>query len=490
MRRHRLPATTLLSCLAGVSVAVGGLVAGGGRSRPVPPAAWPVTNPLALEAAGSDDREVLVNQPASSTGTCGVDRWSVKTGTDPDAGLVDTSAATLTTIAYLDGLAVPYTPSNGRAQPTETTMFQLQATLVQYALEADSDYHLVLRDDSGNTMITEIPDPACVDASSPFAAMVKRARAQFDAQYTPAGGFRQANVPVTITGVGFFDTAHGQTGVAPNAVELHPVLDIRFGATSCVASAAQGYWLTASDGGIFPFGRACGYGSTGGIHLNQPIVGMASTPTERGYWLVAADGGIFPFGDARGYGSTGGAHLNSPIVAMARTATGRGYWLVASDGGIFPFGDAGGFGSTGGMHLNAPIVGMASTATGRGYWLVANDGGIFPFGDAGGYGSTGGTHLNSPIVAMARTASGKGYWLVAADGGIFPFGDARSHSYGSTGGTHLNRPIVGMASTASGNGYWLVASDGGIFPFGDAGGYGSTGGVRLNQAIVAIASSG
>src|SRR5690349_18268854 len=129
MRRHRLPAPTLLSCLAGVSVALGGLVTGGGRSHPAPPpASWPVTNPLALDAAGADDREVLVSQPASSTGTCGVERWSVKTGTDPDAGLVDTSAATLTTIGYLDGLPVPYTPSNGRAQPTETTMFQLSAT--------------------------------------------------------------------------------------------------------------------------------------------------------------------------------------------------------------------------------------------------------------------------------------------------------------------------------------------------------------------------
>ncbi len=122
----------------------------------------------------------------------------------------------------------------------------------------------------------------------------------------------------------------------------------------------QGYWLVAADGGIFPFGGAGGYGSTGGIHLNKPIVGMAATPDGKGYWLVAADGGIFPFGDAVGYGSTGGIHLNKPIVGMAATPDGKGYWLVAADGGIFPFGDAGGYGSTGGIHLNKPIVGMAA----------------------------------------------------------------------------------------------------------------------------------
>src|SRR5690348_14379860 len=61
------------------------------------------------------------------------------------------------------------------------------------------------------------------------------------------------------------------------------------------------------------------------------------------------------------YGSTGGVHLNQPIVAMAATRSSHGYWLVASDGGIFSFGDASFFGSTGGLHLNQPIVGMAAT---------------------------------------------------------------------------------------------------------------------------------
>ncbi len=124
--------------------------------------------------------------------------------------------------------------------------------------------------------------------------------------------------------------------------------------------APGGYWLAAADGGIFSYGDAGFFGSTGNLHLNQPIVGLAATPDGSGYWLVAADGGIFSYGDAGFYGSTGNLHLNQPIVGMAATPDGSGYWLVAADGGIFSYGDAGFYGSTGNLHLNQPIVGLAS----------------------------------------------------------------------------------------------------------------------------------
>ena len=81
--------------------------------------------------------------------------------------------------------------------------------------------------------------------------------------------------------------------------------------------------------------------------LNKPIVGIAATPDGKGYWLVASDGGVFSFGDAAFYGSTGGLTLNKPIVGIAATPDGKGYWLVASDGGVFSFGDAAFYGSTG-----------------------------------------------------------------------------------------------------------------------------------------------
>ena len=227
----------------------------------------------------------------------------------------------------------------------------------------------------------------------------------------------------------------------------------------------NGYYVAHSNGAVTALGDASSQGEPSGP-LNKPIVGMAATPDGGGYWLVASDGGIFTYGDAQFYGSSGAIRLNKPIVGMAATPDGGGYWLVASDGGIFSYGDAQFYGSTGAIRLNRPIVGMAATPDGGGYWLVASDGGIFSFGDAQFYGSTGAIHLNKPIVGMATTPDGGGYWLVASDGGIFSFGNVQF--YGSTGAIRLNQPIVGMAATPDGGGYWLVASDGGIFTFGDA----------------------
>ena len=247
-----------------------------------------------------------------------------------------------------------------------------------------------------------------------------------------------------------------------------------------------GYWLVASDGGIFNYGNAGFYGSAGNIHLNQPIVGMSLAPGNLGYWLVASDGGIFAYGSAPFYGSMGKKHLNKPIVGMASTPDGKGYWLVASDGGIFAFGDAGFYGSAGNIPLNKPIVGMASTPDGGGYWLVASDGGVFNYGDAGFYGSAGGVHLNKPIVGIAANPLGGGYWMAASDGGIFNYGSAQF--YGSAGSISLNKPVVGISATFDGKGYWMVASDGGIFNYGDAVFVGSAGAIPLNKPIVGMGS--
>jgi hypothetical protein len=91
---------------------------------------------------------------------------------------------------------------------------------------------------------------------------------------------------------------------------------------------------------------------------------MIPTADGQGYWLVASDGGVFSFGDANFYGSMGGKHLNQPVVGIIPTAGGAGYSLVARDGGIFSFGDASFFGSMGGQPLNAPIVGGSEEGVG------------------------------------------------------------------------------------------------------------------------------
>jgi outer membrane protein assembly factor BamB len=277
--------------------------------------------------------------------------------------------------------------------------------------------------------------------------------------------------------------------IAPSSNQLHAFAGpAGLPGPPAPAPATPGYWLGASDGGIFSFGDAAFWGSAGALPLVRPIVGLAATPDRRGYWLVASDGGVFSYGDAGFFGSTGGLHLNRPIVGLAPTPDGQGYWLTAADGGVFAFGDATFAGSTGGLSLNAAVVGIDAGPDAHGYRLVAADGGIFAFGSAPFSGSAGSLHLVRPIVgsASAPATGGAGYWLVASDGGIFAFGAAGFH--GSAGGLVLQAPIVGMAPTRDGQGYWLAGADAGVFTFGDATFSGSVAGVPLNAPVVGIAA--
>lgn len=120
--------------------------------------------------------------------------------------------------------------------------------------------------------------------------------------------------------------------------------------------------MDGADGGLYGFGDA-GYltlfGDLSLDPLNKPVVRMALMPSQAGYWMVASDGGVFAFGDAQFYGSTGGIRLNQPIVGMASTPDGGGYWLVAADGGVFDFGDAQFGGSLAGQGVSN-IVGVSS----------------------------------------------------------------------------------------------------------------------------------
>ena len=187
--------------------------------------------------------------------------------------------------------------------------------------------------------------------------------------------------------------------------------------------------------------------------LNKPIVGMAD-PDGKGYWLVASDGGIFTYGDAPFYGSTGAIHLNKPVVGMAATPDGKGYWLVASDGGIFTFGDAPFYGSTGGITSTSRSSAWPPPPTARatGWWPPTA--GSSPSATPPSTARPAAITLNQPIVGMAATPDGKGYWLVASDGGIFTFGDATF--YGSTGGiTSTSRSSAWPPPpTARATGWW------------------------------------
>jgi peptidoglycan hydrolase-like amidase len=231
-----------------------------------------------------------------------------------------------------------------------------------------------------------------------------------------------------------------------------------------------GYWVNATDGGVFSFGNAQFHGSTGGMRLNQPVVGMAATRDAGGYWEVASDGGVFSFGDAHFMGSTGSIVLNKPMVGMAVTPDGGGYWLVASDGGIFAYGDAQFHGSTGSIVLNKPIIGMVPTHDGGGYWLIASDGGVFAFGDAGFFGSLGGAPPATALVGVAPTPDGGGYWVLGANGTVYPFGDAPQLGVSavSPGLGTMRSPMTGLIPDFSGQGFDAVNGSGQVFAFGDA----------------------
>jgi hypothetical protein len=178
-------------------------------------------------------------------GGCGVERWSVKTGTDADVAMVQMQPVN-STIATLTGFTAPLSlPPNNRISPQERQTFVLRdINLVSYKLESDSDYHLVLSDGS-RTMITEIPSPSCVGASSRFSSSIQSARATFDSRFHATTTKQFANVTATVTGVGFFDFLHGQDGVAPNGFELHPVLSICFG-SGCSGGTTNDFSVATS----------------------------------------------------------------------------------------------------------------------------------------------------------------------------------------------------------------------------------------------------
>jgi hypothetical protein len=266
------------------------------------------------------------------------------------------------------------------------------------------------------------------------------------------------------------------------------------GAPAAPAAAPRGYYLVGSDGGIFTFGGAQFYGSTGSLKLQRPVVGITATVNQGGYWLVASDGGIFSFGDAGFYGSipglglapagtVGGKHLDAPIVGMVPSSNGGGYFMVASDGGVFAFGDAAFEGSCPGLGgCGGAAVAVAPDASGQGYWLITATGNIYTFGDATYFGAPG--PQSSPVTSMVRTTDGLGYWVLSANGSLYAYGDAvdRGSPLGSVAAPNSASAIF---TTSGGGGYWVASTNGEVFTYGDAPYDGGMSGTHLNGSIIA-----
>jgi len=103
-------------------------------------------------------------------------------------------------------------PPPGRL-PLERRIYSVIAAVTLDRSEADLDHHLVLRR-AARAMIAETPSSLCTVGATAY-----RRKQMSDARKVARVCSR-----ARVVGVAFFDYNHGQTGVAPNAIELHPVL--------------------------------------------------------------------------------------------------------------------------------------------------------------------------------------------------------------------------------------------------------------------------
>lgn len=197
--------------------------------------------------------------------------------------VVDTTIGEMRNIPRPPNMPKPATrySNEKRTGPVEMTIWRLAATIFAVKSESDGDLHLALRDgsDENTTMIAESPraEDAYIDraGNNPFHAAIADARAEIEKKLqahagamelvgTPGGeflakpafatgtaedagrlgttltldmalqngiAFRTIIEPVRVelTGVGFFDSVHGQTGVSKkNGIELHPVLAVKW----------------------------------------------------------------------------------------------------------------------------------------------------------------------------------------------------------------------------------------------------------------------
>ncbi len=277
--------------------------------------------------------------------------------------------------------------------------------------------------------------------------------------YAPSAGSAQS-IPVNAAPHGYwlvgsdggifsFGAAafHGSMGATPlqrPVVGITPTLD------------RNGYWLVATDGGVFSFGDSSFYGSIPGLglhpagsgqphSLNAPVVGIVPSITQHGYFMVASDGGVFAFGDAHFAGSCPGVGgCAGSAVAVLPDRSGNGYWLVTNEGAVYAFGDAQYYGAAG--PFGALCVDAIATPDGRGYWILYANGTVLPFGDASSLGSpVGYVNTYNPATAILTTADGHGYWVTTTRGDVFSYGNAPF--LGGMAATNLNGKII------AGNGF-------------------------------------
>jgi hypothetical protein len=237
--------------------------------------------PLMVTAPGSERWPVKTGQDPDRS----LVGKNIIGGRNLGAGIVPTTVEELISIPRPPGLedikADPPAFQSKRSQPVETTIWRVDVSITVLKLEKDGDYHLVIQGASGSTMVAEVPMPnTTFVGDSPWLQNIKDARQAVDDKLvhklsprdfilppgsamlvprnsmsgdlpvpamaafnmpesfrTPVDGQEAQmpafmtsvpSTPARVTGVGFFDRMHGQTGVASNVIELHPILKIEW----------------------------------------------------------------------------------------------------------------------------------------------------------------------------------------------------------------------------------------------------------------------
>lgn len=219
-----------LACLASALLAISGC--SGGIDPNVPSADRQPVGSSGKKSGKSASRKPSPAEPSGEPRgeeRCGTERWAVKTLADPSAKDIDFKKIYRSSVNQLRALPVPggKTGRNDpRERPDEFRVFQVNAELVSAKSEEDSDIHLVIADPSNksNTMIVELPSDGCTGTIQK--KQMQSARKSFLRACGSVGSSRFTDLSgkATIRGVAFFDVIHGQRGVAPNGIEIHPVL--------------------------------------------------------------------------------------------------------------------------------------------------------------------------------------------------------------------------------------------------------------------------
>lgn len=164
---------------------------------------------------------------------CGTERWPVKTLADPQGDAIFNAPATVSTIEELSAIPAPTRKELMEATntrfPAEVAAGRklVHVAVLGFKLETDSDIHVVIANPKNlsSTMVTEIPSPACVPPK--YRSYIAGVRASFIQAFgAPTPRMKHLAKPRLIQAEGplFFDFIHGQTGVAKNGAELHPLL--------------------------------------------------------------------------------------------------------------------------------------------------------------------------------------------------------------------------------------------------------------------------